>query len=98
MLAPDALGHGHRRQPLEQVFLEGRLQSRVDRHVPAALRREGPAFYRILLGHQHRQVLREVQILGVENVMVGEGCSTMRSRAWRSWSKNRPGSPMPATA
>ena len=73
MLAPDALGHGHGRQSLEQIFLEGRFQPRADRHVPAAFRRESLAFYRILLGHQHRQILREVQILGAEGVMVGEG-------------------------
>ena len=73
MVAPNALGHGHRRQPFEQVFLEGRFQPRVDWDVPATFRREELAFYRILLGHQHRQILREVQILGAENVMIGEG-------------------------
>ena len=73
MRAPDAFGHGHRRQPLEQIFLEGRFQPRADRHVPAAFWRESLTFYRILLGHQHRQILREMQILGAEGMMVGEG-------------------------
>ena len=73
MVAPDALGHRHRRQPFKQVFLEGQLQPRADRHTPAAFGRKSLAFYRILLGHQHRQVLGELQILGAEGVMVGEG-------------------------
>ena len=73
MFAPDAFGHGHGRQPFEQVFLESRLQPRADRHVPATFRREGLAFYCILFSHQYRQILGEMQVLGAKGVMVGKG-------------------------
>lgn len=72
MIAPNPLGHCHRRQPIKQILLESGLQLGADRHIPAALRRKGPTFYRVLLGHQHRHVFGEIQILWLENVMIGK--------------------------
>ena len=72
LFAPDALGHGDHRQPFEQGLVEFRIALRADRNIPAIVRSETSAFYRILFGHQHRQILAKAQIRRLEGMMIGK--------------------------
>lgn len=72
MIQHDALAHGAHRHTLEQLLLEIRIELGVHRHIPGIIRREGPAFDRILLGHQHRQIFQEAHITGLEIMVIGQ--------------------------
>ena len=69
----DAFAHGDGGQPLKEIALERRLQAGAYRHKPVALGGKVPAFYRILFGHQHRQILWETHICGLKDMMIGKG-------------------------
>ena len=51
----------------------GVLELGRDRQIPAFGTGERTAFYRILLRHQHRQRIAELQLAAAEAVMVGKG-------------------------
>src|SRR5262252_3467220 len=52
---------------------KSRVDLRLDAHRNEVASAEAPAFYRILLGHQHEVAIRIVQILGPKGVVIGKG-------------------------
>src|SRR6185437_216199 len=63
----DRAGHD-----LEQPARVGFAESRFDRYIPEPRARNVPAFYGILLRHEHCQAVAEVELGRREGVMVGE--------------------------
>src|SRR3989344_8163508 len=59
-------------QLLPYSFTNARVGSRLHGQVPCLIAGEAFAFYRIFLGHDHRQIVRKADVVRRVTVMVGK--------------------------